>query len=232
MSIETVTVWLARVGEWATAVDWLPPSEQAEAERRRFGREETLLARVLARAALSHAAGGVPPGDWQFARSRHGKPYVVGPRPEWRFNVSHSDGVVACAVSDRYDVGVDVERRDRVNDLLGIARRYFAAAEVAQLTGDARRRFFEIWTLKEAYVKARGDGLTLPLDRFAFTPSGETAAVKFAAGFHGGAAAWTFVLKDLGGHQLAVAVPAACRVEVRGAGEMRADLGSRPRRVE
>ena len=70
------------------------------------------------------------------------------------------------------EVGIDVERFDRRCDMEAIARRYFSALEIQELMslgmGDRPARFLEYWTLKEAYVKARGLGLSIPLDSFYF----------------------------------------------------------------
>ncbi|MBX3227390.1 MAG: 4'-phosphopantetheinyl transferase superfamily protein [Labilithrix sp.] len=88
------------------------------------------------------------------------------------FNVSHSDDVIACAFTRTLDVGVDVERVEPQRTH-GVAHRFFAAREVADLRrrdeAERARVFFDYWTLKEAYIKARGLGLALPLDAFAFT---------------------------------------------------------------
>jgi 4'-phosphopantetheinyl transferase len=143
-----------------------------------------LLARALVRTTLSRYAS-VPPESWRFEVGAHGKPEIVG-APGLRFNLSHTDGVVACAVAADVDVGVDVEDSQRRSSYLQVARRFFAAAEVDALERlpevEQRQRFFEIWTLKEAYIKARGLGLPLPLRRFAFDRSDPASiAVAFDA---------------------------------------------------
>ena len=90
-----------------------------------------------------------------------------------RFNLTHSDGIVACAISVRIELGIDAENMNRARSPMDIARSVFAPSELAALERapqTAREElFFAFWTLKEAYVKARGLGLSLPLDRFAFT---------------------------------------------------------------
>src|SRR5690606_33310169 len=88
------------------------------------------------------------------------------------FNLSHTDGLIACAVSRGREVGVDVEWLDRRGGDIDVADRFFSRYEVqalyAQPPERRRDRFFRYWTLKESYIKARGMGLALPLDRFSF----------------------------------------------------------------
>ena len=102
----------------------------------------------------------------------HGRPEILDAppgTPDLRFNISHTDGLIACAVTIGREVGVDVEHigRHLTHDVAG---RFFAADEVTDLRGlpfeDQQRVFFDYWTLKEAYIKARGFGLALPLGEF------------------------------------------------------------------
>ncbi|HZT81161.1 MAG TPA: 4'-phosphopantetheinyl transferase superfamily protein [Gemmataceae bacterium] len=172
-------------------------SEEEQAERQRFlverPRQQHLLARALVRTTLSRYAD-VSPREWRFARSRFGKPAVAAPAGvPLRFNVSHSHGVVACAVSREWEIGVDVEDAGRDLDWLGLAR-WFAAEEQTRLrelpAADRRLAFFELWTLKEAYVKARGEGMSMPLSTFAFRTG--PGGVEFAPPPDDDPAAWHF----------------------------------------
>lgn len=138
-------------------------------DRRRF-----LLTRALVRTMLSRYAG-VAPADWSFVANVHGRPEILErPRgvPDLRFNLSHTDGLIACAVTIGRDIGVDVEHIGRrlTHDVAG---RFFAPREVNDLQSrpaeERHKTFFDYWTLKEAYIKARGLGLALPLGDFAFT---------------------------------------------------------------
>jgi 4'-phosphopantetheinyl transferase len=92
------------------------------------------------------------------------------------FSVSHTRGLVACAVTRAAHVGVDVERIDRARDTQGVAERHFTSAEVDMLRrcGDKDRaaRFVELWTLKEAFLKSEGQGLGSGLDTCGFAFSG------------------------------------------------------------
>jgi 4'-phosphopantetheinyl transferase len=143
----------------------------------RFGhkrtRREFLLARGLARTVLASYAG-VAPSDLRFQADAFGKPTLLAPTadPRLHFNISHSHGAIVCAAAMGRQVGIDVEDGSRRVQYLDLAERYFAPAEVAHLHGlpiaDRRAAFFAIWTLKEAFVKAIGQGLSFALDSFAF----------------------------------------------------------------
>lgn len=119
---------------------------------------------LLMRFALSEC-WPVRPNDWKFARDGRGKPFIASP-PEYRdirISISHTDGLVACLISDQEMVGVDVEKIRSSDDLLLLAPELLSRSEqrsLATLSGEAwLRRFFEYWTLKEAYAKALGLGL-------------------------------------------------------------------------
>jgi len=139
------------------------------------------LTRALQRTVLSRYAP-VAPRDWQFARDRFDKPAVCGPAGAlWpRFNLSNTAGLVACAVTTTaLEPGVDVERIARHVEFEQLAQRFFAPAEAAALLAlspDQRAlRFFAYWTLKESHIKACGQGLSMPLDQFAFAVAGDGA---------------------------------------------------------
>ena len=94
------------------------------------------------------------------------------PLPPVRFNLSHTDGLAVCAVVLKHDIGVDVEHRQRRVVSENIARRFFSPSEVREFESLPERmqqdRFFQYWTLKESYIKARGMGLSIPLEKFSF----------------------------------------------------------------
>lgn len=177
---EAVDVWLTRPEEapepelLAVARQLLPPSELARGRRFRFGRHRRafLVTRVLARTVLS-AYEDVPPERWRFVAGERGRPEVapeLGSRLQ--FNLSRTDGLVACAVTRHGALGVDVEASGSRVATMEVAERFFAPPEVRDLRArppaDRPPRFFEYWTLKEAYVKACGVGLSAPLEQFWF----------------------------------------------------------------
>jgi len=157
----------------ASCVDILAPSELERHTRflRDSDRHEYLVAHALLRLSLSRFAG-VAPRAWEFEVNEYDKPEVAAPEVAIRFNISHTRGLVACAVTREVDVGVDVEFDGRVEDVLALGASVFSPAEMRDLRSlpphQQRRRFFEYWTLKEAYIKARGMGMSLPLDKFTF----------------------------------------------------------------
>lgn len=131
-------------------------------------REYFVVARGVLRYLLGHYTG-IPAARIRFAEGAHGKPELAE-KPRYGFNVTHSGGFAMYAVSDLRDVGIDIEQHREMDDLDGIARRFFAPGEVdalEQLPPEARRAaFFRCWSRKEAVVKAIGAGLSLPLDSF------------------------------------------------------------------
>jgi 4'-phosphopantetheinyl transferase len=200
-------------------------SDERERERRFHfdaDKERFVIGRALARLQLSRFLGG-DPRTWPLVTNRYGRPELAAPtNPPIGFNVSHTAGMVACAVTGTSDIGVDVERvtRTLAHD---VAERFFAPREVADLRalGDEEqgRVFFDYWTLKEAYIKARGMGLALPLAHFAFClrpPAAPTIA--FDQEIEDDPRTWQFAQSwPTPEHRLAVAVrrPPGQDVEIR-----------------
>ena len=153
----------------------LSNDEISRCERFCFDRDRHrhLVTWALARTMLSNYAD-ISPKAWEFRNNRHGRPHISGPvsAPNLRFNLSHTRNLIACIVAPEFDVGIDVEDCRRNISGPAIARRYFSAREVAafeRLTkNEQAAAFFEYWTLKEAYVKAVGRGISLGLARFSF----------------------------------------------------------------
>ncbi|HEX4274406.1 MAG TPA: 4'-phosphopantetheinyl transferase superfamily protein [Bryobacteraceae bacterium] len=153
----------------------LTDSERARANRFRFHRDRLafVFGRALVRSTLSRNAP-TPSGGWIFETNTYGKPAAFAPsRTEaLRFNISHSSGLLAAAFARGRHVGIDIEPLNREAHL-HIARDAFAPAEISFLnslpTDRRSAAFFHLWTLKEAYVKARGMGLSIPLTAFAFS---------------------------------------------------------------
>jgi 4'-phosphopantetheinyl transferase len=146
--------------------------ELAKAERFHFekDRHQHIITRALVRTILSRYAD-INPADWRFSKNKYGRPEILG-NSTLRFNLSHTDGLIACAVVVKQDIGVDVENKGRKSGGVDIAKRFFSTQEVQDLNAvpesQKRERFFDYWTLKESYIKARGMGLSLPLNQFSF----------------------------------------------------------------
>lgn len=165
----------------------LSDDERARHSRFRYDRDRRLflVAHALLHTTLSEF-GSLQPEAWRFRTNEHGKPFLDPAEgdPPLRFNLTHATGLAACAVCRGASVGIDVESIERKTGP-GLADRFFAPAEQAQLVGlegkALRRAFFDIWTLKESYVKARGIGVSLPLRSFAFTlPADDRAPIGFS----------------------------------------------------
>jgi 4'-phosphopantetheinyl transferase len=215
---------LARPGVRAVCDALMNPQERARHDRFMAARvrDEFLLTRGLCRSVLSHHTG-VSPADWTFVNNAYGRPQIDAPKMAvpLHFNLSNTTGLVACAVTQLgYEVGIDVEDSTRTCEMLALAERNFApdeAAHVRALSGEAQRRaFFAFWTLKEAYIKARGLGLSISLDAFSIAVDRTPPSIAFTAGISDDAAAWQLALHTpTPRHLLAVAVKRGLRPDVQ-----------------
>jgi 4'-phosphopantetheinyl transferase len=181
----------------------LEPGERERAGRFRFDsdRRAYVAAHALLRRALSHHAP-VEPADWRFSADPGERPEILAPAraPRLRFSLSHTRSVVACAIVPELDVGFDVEDLAREAPL-EVAERFapFERAALAALgPGPREDRFFAYWTLKEAYMKARGLGLAIGLDQIAFDVSLAKITISFGPGCPDDAAAWRFASFRIG----------------------------------
>jgi 4'-phosphopantetheinyl transferase len=152
----------------------LTDEESKKQQRYKFekDRHDALITRAFIRDLLSYYAE-IKPQDWRFEKGQKDKPEIVNPPIPLRFNISHTKGLIICAVTLNEDIGCDVENISRKNDVLAIADRYFSVEETNTLFSlpveQQRSRFFDYWTLKESYIKAWGLGLAIPLADFTFT---------------------------------------------------------------
>ncbi|MGE7955629.1 4'-phosphopantetheinyl transferase family protein [Pseudomonas sp. NPDC089530] len=174
-----IHVWSARDPQIDDAAllalyrSWLSAEETERMQRFMFERDrhQYLVTRALLRSTLSLYAPWVAPQQWVFASNAWGKPAIAAPAVPMAFNLSHTEGLVALALTLESSVGIDVEPRQRLADL-DLAERFFSASEVRYLSSlpaaDQGALFMTLWTLKEAYIKARGQGLSIPLDSFSF----------------------------------------------------------------
>jgi 4'-phosphopantetheinyl transferase len=197
----------------------LSEDELRRAERFHFphDRSRFVIARGTLREILSLYVG-LPPELLRFGQNAYGKPELVGEPgvTRVRFNLSHSGGLALYAVAAGREVGVDIEVVREGVPCEELAENYFSRREVAALlalpVGYRRQAFFECWTRKEAYIKARGVGLSLPLDSFdvSLTPW-EPATLLTTREDEQGAASWS--LRELMAHPAyaaAVAVEGGC----------------------
>ena len=188
-----IHLWLARLPGLlpsAQVRQWLSLLSDDERQRwqryRQQGdRQSFLLGKVLTRSVLAECLAQAP-ADLEFTRDNHGKPRLLQQatcRP-LQFNLSHTEGMAVLAVTDGVEPGVDVESLSRRVEAMALAQRYFAAEEVATLAalqGAAlQERFIALWTLKEAWLKARGTGLREPLDAFHIEVDGGRPTIAFS----------------------------------------------------
>lgn len=157
-------------------------SDEEIAQESRFyfadDRKRYLVTRAMVRMLLSRYAP-IAPENWAFSKNAYGRPVIAESiakaEREARglfFNLSHTRGLIALAITRGRELGVDVENVSARSVSLDVAEHFFSPVEVAELARVApdrqQDRFFEYWTFKESYIKARGMGLSLPLDRFSF----------------------------------------------------------------
>lgn len=164
-----------REGEEAIGA-MMSPSEIERAQRFRHepSRICYLLTRRLVRETLSEL-GGRAPGEWRFRIGEHGRPSLENPTSpveDLDFNIAHSREKIVLAVTKRGRIGVDLEPSNRRVDHESVASRFFNKVECADLEeldeDRRRRRFLQLWVLKEAWLKADGRGLSAGLHRVVF----------------------------------------------------------------
>jgi 4'-phosphopantetheinyl transferase len=177
LSSDEIHVWRASldlpVSRVQSLQQTLAADELSRAERFYFqkDREHFIVARGLLRAILSRYLD-MEPGQLRFCYSPYGKPALATtPGQETRsFNVSHSHGLALYAITHSREIGIDLERIRTDLDCEQIAARFFSPRENAVMHALPAKlkpeAFFNCWTRKEAYIKARGGGLSLPLDQF------------------------------------------------------------------
>jgi 4'-phosphopantetheinyl transferase len=221
LSPTEATVWLARPEEPAGLEQHarlralLSEDERERMTHFRLGADRRLflLGHALVRLALSRHSD-VDPRDWRFCLGPYGRPEIATPPSRLRFTLSHTRGLAACAVVRDQDIGLDVEDTS-CGDAIDVAKHVLSPREIRDyLTEPAAvqpRRFLEYWTLKEAYMKARGFGLSLPFDRFSFYRDRRGGwRIAFAPSFDDDPRRWWFRSWRIGSlHQAALAVSVA-----------------------
>jgi 4'-phosphopantetheinyl transferase len=185
LPLDVVHVWRRSLDPQATTVnaayELLSPEERERAARFRVERPRNDF--ILTRSALRFLLAGYlkkTPQEFAFRLTEYGKPLLVG-RSNLRFNVSHTEGLALLAFVLRREIGVDVERIRPEPDARKLAERFFSVHErdaMQHLHSDAlQEAFFRCWSRKEAYIKARGEGLSLPLSQFDVSIDANVAGV-------------------------------------------------------
>jgi 4'-phosphopantetheinyl transferase len=190
----------------AAAQSFLSPAERERFHRyrRSLDAHQFLVGRLLIRRWLASETG-TPAASWRFNEGERGRPGIESAGTPWSFNLAHSGGLVACAIA-RTDqpagadcgIGVDLEDMERRPLTRDMARRFCAPEEAADIERQPEalqaRRFLTYWTLKEAYLKARGLGIAVHLADVAFTLDPPHPTVSFRESLAGTSRDWAFQL--------------------------------------
>lgn len=181
---ESIHIWYSQVPSVPPNISSLAADEIRKANKfvRPVDQRRHLATRAMVRELLSQYYP-LEPAMWRFVTNDFGKPTIDATiTADLYFNVSHTSEVIVCAITSFPEIGIDVE--DRIpNDLHEVSQHFFAKSEIDWLNESpndqaARERFTTIWTMKEAYIKAVGKGLSIPLDSFSVAPTRATASAK------------------------------------------------------
>ena len=181
-SLETEAhIWIAfiekrydrRRFEWCKTI--LSEDEQKKYESFYFEdhRNQYLVSHALLRTSLSNYVN-IPPENWIFSYNSYGRPQISKPQraPELRFNLSRTRGITVCLISSAIEAGIDIESKKSLNDPKLLYKHVLSPSEISSLqrvsAQTLKKRFLIYWTLKEAYIKAIGTGLSFPLTKISF----------------------------------------------------------------
>jgi 4'-phosphopantetheinyl transferase len=197
----------ADAGRVAQALAWMSDAERARFDRFHHDHDRLMFAlgRLMARTLVGRALG-VDPADWAWREGSHGRPEIDAPATDLHFNLAHSAGLVICVIGRGRAVGVDVEGLTRRAPDVALVARCCSPAETDDVRahGDRwRDRFLTYWTLKEAYLKARGLGISVTLSDISFTLDAHGARIGFERSLVGTDDRWAFHLWQPGPRHLA-----------------------------
>ncbi len=201
---------------------WMTPDERARSANFGFGPARHLfrVGRALLRTTVCRYTQARP-AEVRFGKGAWGQPLLAAPMgtKPFYFSLTHTPTLVACAISQTVPVGLDALGHDSVQQPQSVANLYFAPAEAQLLRtqqGSARVRTFErLWSLKEAYAKARGLGLHLPLRATCFAVGHQGHVRVHFAEANERSHDWQFqVFDDLAKHTLAIAVKSRTRPRI------------------
>ncbi|MCC6456961.1 MAG: 4'-phosphopantetheinyl transferase superfamily protein [Caldilineaceae bacterium] len=184
---DEVHLWLVPLQIAATEIDALmqilSSDERVRATRFHFARDQRRF--IAARGTLKRILGkylGLAPQEVEFRYGPHGKPTIHTQAEDGalRFNLSHAHELALVAVTHAREVGVDIEHSARAVDANGIVERFFASHEQTMYEsvapGERQELFLRYWTCKEAFAKATGQGLSLPLKQIEILLTPESPA--------------------------------------------------------
>jgi 4'-phosphopantetheinyl transferase len=199
-------------------IGWLSKQDLQRMERYQFieHKKQLLMGRYLTRTVLSRY-GQFSAGDWRFENNEYGKPFIATVQLEEMaeplfFNLSHSQNKLVLAIARHELLGIDIEYGLKPRRVEKIANRYFSNSEIEGFSGLEKalikKRFYDLWSLKEAYIKACGMGLAIPLNHFSFSFQSESKVeIKFHKKRTDDPALWQFWKIDSEpGYHLSLAV--------------------------
>jgi 4'-phosphopantetheinyl transferase len=197
---------------------WLSKQDLQRVERYQFieHKKQLLMGRYLTRTVLSRYSQ-FSADDWCFENNEYGKPFIKSALLEKMaeplfFNISHSQNKLVLAIARHELLGVDIEYGLKPRRVEKIANRYFSNSEIEGFNGLEKaqilKRFYDLWSLKEAYIKACGMGLAIPLNHFSFDLQSESKIeIKFHKERLDDPALWQFwKIESEPGYHLSLAV--------------------------
>ncbi len=200
---DEVHVWLTELNVKPSVLENLKNTLSTDELERanRFHFEKDRHHFIAARGILRVILGGyldMKPRELNFTYNTHGKPRVLNEiaSPEVNFNLSHSHGLALYAVTLGREIGIDIERVRTNLSFERLAKRFFSPLEFQMLSSlppsERIEGFFNCWTRKEAYIKAMGEGLSIPLNQFHVTlKPGERARIVSIKGDSNLASGWS-----------------------------------------
>jgi len=218
MPTQHVTIWCidpARIKSTTcieTLKTWLSATETERMKRFHHAKHQHtfLISHALKRVALANVLGQAP-NELEFGLGSHGRPFLMGAaQHSLQFNLSHTDGLVAMAVSLNAYVGLDVESLTRKIPETAFAARFFTPSEHDDILAHEHtpnsHRLLEYWTLKEAYIKAEGLGISIGLDTFYFDLSQTQPHIQYTPEARSPSHPWQFMqIKPTPSHLMALA---------------------------
>lgn len=213
-----VTIWyldparITATKSIETLKTWLSDTETERMKRFHHAKHQHafLISHALKRVALAKVLG-LDPTELEFGLGSHGRPFLTGKAQNGlQFNLSHTDGLVALAVSLNAYVGLDVESLTRKVPETAFAARFFTPPEHDDILAHEHtpnsHRLLEYWTLKEAYIKAEGLGISIGLDTFYFDLSQTQPQIQFTPEARPPSHPWQFIqIKPTPLHLMALA---------------------------
>jgi 4'-phosphopantetheinyl transferase len=204
--VNTVCLWLLDINQltaahYAEAERIMSDSEQERAQKFIRGKEAYIASRWLLRKVLARYTGSAPEAV-TLLRSNRGKPFLA--QSNIQFSLSHSSHWALLAVGDALLIGADIEEVKTTRDLTGIAESYYHHNEFTRLQGlDTATQadyFYRLWTLKEAFFKATGSGISAGLDKIEFTLTANNISASIASELDAGSVYWQFQQWALSAH--------------------------------